>query len=136
MKNILFAVLVVSGSAMAADPVKLNCAAGSKQVSDGEGLFCSRGGAPGIEKLDGPYVGLNKNGTVESQGQYLNGNRTGRWTFFDEKGVKIQETDFVNDEYHGKRITWLPDGQKQEETWVAGRLQATSVPAPSVRVTK
>ena len=83
MKSLVFAVLVVSASAMAADPMKLNCAVGSKQVSDGEGLFCSRGGAPGVEKLDGPYVGLNKNGTAQSQGQYLEGGRTGHWVFFD-----------------------------------------------------
>ncbi len=138
MKNLILISLVVSASAMAADPVKLNCSAGSRQVHDGEGLFCSRGGAPGAEKLEGPYVGLHKNGTVESQGQYLNGGRTGHWVFFDANGVKTHEADFLNDEFHGKRLTYLPGGQVKEEIWVAGRLQSPVAIAPTgpVRVAK
>ncbi len=139
MKNLVFVSLVVSASAMAADPVKLSCAVGSKQVSDGEGVFCSRGGAPGVEKLEGPYVGLHKNGAVESQGQYLNGGRTGHWVFFVGKGIKTHEADFLNDEFHGKRITFLPNGQKKsEETWVAGKLQGPMAlePNPAVRAAK
>ena len=121
MKKLALAVLMMSGVAMAADlappemgsNVKLSCAAGSKQVNDGEGIFCNRGGSVAMERLEGPYVGLNKNGTVHAKGQYLAGGRTGHWVFFNEKGVKTHEIDFVNDNFDGQRVEFHPNGQKK-----------------------
>ncbi|MBS1152408.1 MAG: repeat-containing protein [Myxococcaceae bacterium] len=133
MNKLALAVLMMSGVAMAADlpapqmgsTVKLSCAAGSKQVNDGEGIFCNRGGSVATERLEGPYVGLNKNGTVHSRGQYLAGGRTGHWVFFDEKGIKTHEIDFKNDNFDGQRVEFHPNGQKKAvEVYARGVLTA------------
>ena len=121
MKKLALAVLMMSGLAMAADVnapemgtnVKLSCAAGSKQITDGEGIFCNRGGAVGSERLEGPYVGLNRNGTVHAKGQYNAAGRTGHWVFFNEKGIKTHEIDFVNDNFDGQRVEFYPNGQRK-----------------------
>ena len=133
MNKVGLAAVMISSLAMAADvnapemgnTVKLNCPAGSKQVNDGEGIFCNRGGALGSERLEGPAVGLNRNGTVHARGQYLAGSRTGRWVFFDEKGVKTHEIDFKNDNFDGQRVEFHPNGQKKAvEVYSRGVLTA------------
>jgi hypothetical protein len=133
MKKLALAVLMMSGVAMAADlnvpelgtNVKLSCGPGSKQMNDGEGIFCSRGGGVGDERLEGPYVGLNKNGTVHAKGQYLAGGRTGHWVFFDDKGIKTHEIDFKNDNFDGQRVEFYPNGQKKTvEVYSRGVLTA------------
>ncbi len=133
MKKLGLAALLVSGLAMAADvnppqlgsTVKLDCAAGSKQMSEGEGIFCNRGGALGSERLVGPYVGLNKNGTVHARGQYIESGRTGHWVFFNEKGVKTHEIDFKNDNFDGQRVEFHPNGQKKAvEQYARGVMTA------------
>ena len=131
-KLVLAAVMMMSGLAMAADlnpelasSVKLSCPAGSKQVNDGEGIFCNRGGAVGSERLEGPYVGLNRNGTVHAKGQYNAAGRTGHWVFFNEKGIKTHEIDFVNDNFDGQRVEFHPNGQKKAvELYARGVLTA------------
>ena len=133
MKTLALAALMMSSLAMAADvnlpqlgsSVTLACGAGSKQMNDGVNIFCNRGGAVGDERLEGPYVGLNKNGTVHARGQYLGGSRTGHWVFFNERGVKTHEIDFKNDNFDGQRVEFHPNGQKKAvEVYARGVLTA------------
>ena len=102
---------------------KLQCAQGAHQFNDGEGVFCVRT-SPMTEKINGPYVGIHPNGTVSSQGQYVEGNREGHWTFFDQAGHKSAEIDFARDSFHGQRVLFFENGQRKlEETYVSGKRE-------------
>ena len=53
------------------------------------------------------------------------GQRTGRWVFFDDKGVKTHEIDFVNDNFDGERVEFHPNGQRKAiEIYARGILAA------------
>lgn len=102
----------------------LNCPKGSRAVSDGEGHFCSKTGAPGGERISGPYVGLHKNGTKESEGLYIDGERFGKWRYWNDQGVKVREIEFKNDGYDGEYTEFHADGSvKLSVTYVAGKKQ-------------
>ncbi|MCA3015261.1 MAG: hypothetical protein INH41_22965 [Myxococcaceae bacterium] len=102
----------------------LSCPKGARAVSDGEGFFCSKTGAPGGERLNGPYVGLHKNGVKESEGLYIDGERFGKWRFWNDQGVKVREIEFKNDSYDGEFVEFHADGAvKLSVTYVQGKKQ-------------
>jgi hypothetical protein len=102
----------------------LSCPKGARAVSDGEGFFCSKTGAPGGERLNGPYVGLHKNGVKESEGLYIDGERFGKWRFWNDQGVKVREIEFKNDSYDGEYVEFHADGAvKLSVSYVQGKKQ-------------
>lgn len=50
------------------------------------------------------------NGTVETQGQIIGGNRTGEWTSWYSNGEKIRQVTFVNDKEEGRATWWFDNG--------------------------
>lgn len=135
------AVSFVSTFAFAADvnaPVKngsgklgtvmLACPPGTQQVNTPAAVYCSIGGQRGPGKLNGPAIQLHANGVKAADGQYINGNREGRWVFFDDSGRKIGEIGFQKDDYHGRRAIFATDGKLlSEENWVEGKRQGPAM---------
>ncbi len=109
--------------------VRLECPAGTVQkggrVSKDMGVFCVRvGSTPQKPALHGPYMDFWASGQKQSEGQYKDGFRSGRWTFYDANGVKTGETQFENNDYHGQRVEYFPNGaKKMEQTWVKGKRE-------------
>lgn len=127
---------VVAAPALAEDTsvgrqVRLDCPAGTTQrggkVNKDMGVFCVKAGSSGnMDKasLHGPYVDFWANGKRQSEGQYKDGFRTGRWAFYDANGVKTGETEFERNDYHGQRVEFHPNGSKKlEQTWVKGKRE-------------
>jgi hypothetical protein len=136
----VLSVAVLSGTAFAQGRVVPNnaglkamqlaqvaCPVGSRSMQDLEdfALFCTngKGGGKMIQKA-GPYQDFWANGAPKSQGQYVEGLRTGKWAFFDEQGAKSLEIEFKANEFHGRRVEYFPNGTvRVEQTWVEGRRQ-------------
>ncbi len=124
-KAVWAAVLAVPALSFAS-PLQLHCPAGTKQVGGQESRFeatlCVK--TTSEREFHGPYVVQYPNGQKRAEGQYENNARSGRWTFYDEKGAKTGETDFLAGNYHGRRVEFFPNGKpKLEETWVNGKRQ-------------
>ncbi len=110
--------------------VKLACPAGTRQVGGPQTAFeaslCLRTARDGSRVFHGPYVAYWQNGIKQAEGQYDENFRTGKWTYFDEKGVKTGETSFRLGDYDGLRVEFWPNGQKKlEETYVMGKRQGS-----------
>lgn len=106
----------------------VGCPAGARQVggptSMMEATGCVKFSRDGSRIFHGPYIAYWKDGVKQAEGQYEEGFRSGKWTFFNEKGVKDGETTFKMGDYDGLRIEFWPNGQKKlEETYVMGRRQ-------------
>jgi hypothetical protein len=107
---------------------KLACPVGTRQVgglkSNLQLVACMKLGAEGERQFHGPMISLYPNGKVEAVGQVEEGFRTGKWTFFDEQGVKTGEAEFLKGDFNGRRAFFNPDGSlKAEENWVKGLRQ-------------
>jgi len=107
---------------------KLACPAGTKQVgglkSNMQLFACMKLGAEGMRVFHGPMISLYASGKVEAVGQAEDGFRTGKWTFFNEQGVKTGETEFLKGDFNGRRAFFNADGSlKAEENWVKGMRQ-------------
>lgn len=107
---------------------KLSCPAGTRQVGGPKAnlgaLACMKFATDGLRIFHGPMVSFYASGKVEAVGQMEEGFRTGKWTFFDEAGRMVGETEFLKGDYHGRRVELLPSGQlKLEEHWVNGKRQ-------------
>ncbi len=106
----------------------LGCPAGTKQVGAPTGgmaaMACMKFAADGLRLFHGPMVSFYNNGKTEAVGQMEEGFRTGKWSFFDQAGNKLGETEFLKGEYHGRRVEFAANGKlKFEETWVNGKRQ-------------
>jgi len=106
-------------------PVTLACPAGSQQAggpgSAFEASLCLRT-SPRV--FHGPYVAFWPNGVRQSEGQYQDGFRSGRWVFYDDAGVKTGETTFKQGSYDGPRLEYFSNGAvRVEEHWVMGKRQ-------------
>lgn len=111
----LGAVLVSTG-ALAADT--LNCPAGTKQterVDEGiRSVLCLKAGVSDyLQARHGPVVRYSANGTKLAEGQFADGLRTGTWTVYDSKGVKLETVEVQQGHVHGQRIEFFPTGQKK-----------------------
>lgn len=107
---------------------RLSCPAGASQVggstSNMQLLGCMKVGAEGQRVFEGPMLSFYKDGKVEAQGQAEAGFRSGKWSFFNESGVKVGETEFSRGDYHGRRVSFFANGAvKAEEFWVQGKRQ-------------
>lgn len=109
--------------------VRLECPSGTVQkggrVTKEIGVYCVKvGSTPQRPALHGPYVDFWANGQKQSEGQYKDGFRSGRWTYYDMNGVKTGETQFEQNDYHGARVEYHPNGAKKlEQTWVKGKRE-------------
>lgn len=139
IRKLMLTNLVVSAFALAQAPALekaptiksnhvLSCPAGTRQVGgvkSGMGtLTCLKFAADGLRLFHGPMIALFGNGKVEAVGQMEEGFRVGKWSFFDEAGNKIGETEFLKGDYHGRRVEFTATGAlKFEEFWVNGKRQ-------------
>jgi antitoxin component YwqK of YwqJK toxin-antitoxin module len=83
-----------------------------------------KAGANGAQVFHGPKISLYNSGKVEAVGQTEDGFQTGKWTFYNEAGVKVGETEFAKGDYNGRRVEYFPSGQvRLDEQWVAGKRQ-------------
>ncbi|MFP2901565.1 toxin-antitoxin system YwqK family antitoxin [Corallococcus sp. 4LFB] len=98
-----------------ASEVQLSCPAGTVQkgkTTKNESVYCVKTASTDIKpKLHGPYVDFWPNGQKQSEGLYLNGFRSGHWTYWDANGVKTGETEFVAGDYHGERVQYFANGK-------------------------
>lgn len=106
--------------------LKLKCPEGTVQYGGMdthiEGYVCQRTDV--AKTRHGPYVVFWLNGTIQSEGQFENGVKTGHWYFYDQKGVKTQETDFKGPVYHGTHVEFHPNGQRKiVASYVEGHQQ-------------
>lgn len=107
---------------------RLACGSGTAQVGGAstsmQMLACMKMGVEGQRIFEGPMLSFYKDGKVEAQGQTEAGFRAGKWSFFNEAGQKVGETEFKRGDYHGRRAIFTADGQlKAEEFWVEGKRQ-------------
>lgn len=115
-KTMIMAVVASLGfasAALAADPVKLTCPAGSAQkLVAGENFLCTNGKG---KIVAGPEVMLYPSGKKMAEGQVdANGSRTGTWTLFNESGVKTHSIDFANGDFHGKWTEFHSNGMTKK----------------------
>jgi hypothetical protein len=127
MHALLFA-LLISAAPIVGKDFKLSCPVGSKQVGGPHSamlaLTCARTGADGNPMFVGPYYSFFKSGAIEAVGQLEDGFRSGKWSFYDEKGVLVGDTEFKRGDFHGRRVFYRPDGSIQAaEVYVDGRRQ-------------
>ncbi len=92
---------------------KLQCPAGTKQFGNAkDGLFCRKIEAKdGVHVPHGSYASYHPNGKKSSEGQYVDGFRSGLWTFYDEAGQVTGRTEFEGGNYHGKRVQYFANGK-------------------------
>jgi len=106
---------------------QLACPAGTKQVggvnSNLGAVGCMKFATTGLRLFHGPMISFYANGKVEAVGQSEEGFRTGKWTFFDQNGNKVGETEFLAGNYHGRRVEFANGKLTLEENWVNGKRQ-------------
>jgi hypothetical protein len=104
---------------------KLNCPANTHQFgSPQEGISCRKPDSSiGQGIAHGPYVSFHANGQKSAEGQYVDGFRSGSWTFYSEDGQVRSRIEFQAGNYHGKREEYFPNGKVRiVEMYVAGKL--------------
>jgi hypothetical protein len=126
--NALIIALAVTAAPSIGKDFKLNCPAGTSQfggpTSHQAVLTCVRTAADGTRTYVGPYYSFYKSGAVEAQGQVEEGFRSGKWSFFDEKGTLTGDTEFKHGDFHGRRTFYHPDGSiRSVEVYLEGRRQ-------------
>jgi hypothetical protein len=127
MKTQLLIGLLALGAVPAFANDVLSCPTGTRQVG-GAKSFMEATGCQGPEGFNGPYITYWQNGSKSSVGQYDRGNRTGKWTYFDQQGIKTGETEFKGGDYHGTRVEFWANGQKKlVETYVMGSREGTQL---------
>ncbi|KFA94359.1 toxin-antitoxin system YwqK family antitoxin [Archangium violaceum] len=103
---------------------KLACPAGTLQTGNlKDGLYCRKGDVKaGRGDAHGPYASYFPNGKKSAEGQYVDGFRTGLWTFYSEDGQVRGKTEFQGGNYHGKHVEYFPNGkQRLVEEFANGR---------------
>lgn len=108
---------------------KLACPAGTKQTGNlSDGLYCRKGDAKaGKGDAHGPYASYFPNGKKSAEGQYVDGFRSGLWTFYSEDGQVRGRTEFQGGNYHGKHVEYFPNGkQRLVEEFASGRRNGLS----------
>ncbi len=118
--------IALTAFAQAKPEVTLTCPAGTKQIGGAktflESTACAKFARDGSRVFHGPFVAYWPDGAKQAEGQYEEGFRNGHWIFFDEKGVKTGETDFMHGNYHGHRVQFWPNGRvMMEEEYDHGR---------------
>jgi antitoxin component YwqK of YwqJK toxin-antitoxin module len=120
MKTLVLGLVFVTSPALAEGQAtkgavnqKLSCPAGTKQFGTADdGLFCRKADAKdGMHIPHGPYASYFPNGQKRSEGQYVDGFRSGSWTFYNEAGQVTGRTEFQRENYHGKRVLYFANGK-------------------------
>ncbi len=111
---ILIAIFVFAGcSRVLANSKK--CPPGTKLAGaappNGTEQWCERQDAV----KEGPYIAWNDNGQKMYEGEYINGNRIGLWTYWHENGLKDCEAEYKDGILHGRWSSWYESGLKKEE---------------------
>lgn len=120
--------LLPLASSSAAEPVKLNCPAGTKQTSSANGkahdiVACVRADGKGY----GPMVYLYPSGVKQGEGMAEDGFRTGNWTFYNEQGRKTGTATFKRSNYHGDVVELHENGKvKRVDHYVEGLREGTT----------
>lgn len=131
--------MVVAGAALAQAPAavvtakapvfksapQLACPAGTRQMTANAGtqVGCART-VKGVNVFTGPSIQRYDSGAVEAVGDLKDGLRTGKWQMFDEAGNLVAETEFLNDNFHGRRVHFDAQGNVTlEENWVNGKRE-------------
>lgn len=134
LKTAVLLVVAMPAAALAQVSTQLQCPSGTQRhEGKNEGkrsVFCVRlggGQSFGEPVLHGPYLEFHKNGQKALEGAYDNGASNGRWAFYDEKGQKTGETEFLRGTYNGVRVEYRAPGVKKfEENWQRGSLHGAS----------
>jgi antitoxin component YwqK of YwqJK toxin-antitoxin module len=131
IRNLILGLGLVGSPAFAEDAApkagastQLNCPQGATQFgSPNEGIYCRKTVAKDGDNLPhGPYVSFHSNGQRRSEGQYVEGFRSGTWTFYDEAGKETRRTEFSGDSRTGKRVQYFASGKPHIiEEYVSGK---------------
>ncbi|MFL5318880.1 MAG: toxin-antitoxin system YwqK family antitoxin [Myxococcaceae bacterium] len=114
-------------AAFAADPIKLNCPAGTtQQMSPSkDGFGCVGKGAKHTAVTQGPVVFIHPNGVKALEGRQEGNFRVGTWTAYDENGVKTEVFEMKRSVRDGKATQFYPNGAvKKVEQYKDGQLVA------------
>jgi antitoxin component YwqK of YwqJK toxin-antitoxin module len=117
--------------ALAAESVKLNCPAGTKQANSAGGkvadiVACVKTDGKGFSP-HGPTVYLYPSGAKQAEGPSEGGFRTGSWTFYDEQGRKTGSASFKHSNFHGEVVELHANGKvKKVEHSAEGLRQGTA----------
>jgi hypothetical protein len=117
--------LSATGSLAGEAAPKLNCPANTRQFGNPqEGLICRKPNPAGdLGVAHGPYASFHANGQKDAEGQYVDGFRSGTWSFYSENGQLRSRIEFQTGNYHGKREEFFPNGKLRIiESYVAGKL--------------
>ena len=67
------------------------------------------------KKINGKYIGYNKNGRKMSEANYKDGKREGKQEEWYDNGQKMIEANYTDGEMEGKQEEWYDNGQKMIE---------------------
>jgi len=108
------------------DPVDKEILVSSNYNNNGEfhGKTVTFTGNKGVKTTEGDYKNgekngkwtyWNENGQKESERTYKDGEKDGLWTYWHENGQKESEETYKDGELDGLSTTWYENGQKSEE---------------------
>mgnify|MGYP002648151790 CR=1 FL=1 len=125
-RALVFGFMLSATGALASDAVpKLNCPTSTHQFGNPqEGISCRKPDPTnGRGIAHGPYASFYPNGQKSSEGQFVDGFRSGSWTFYSDDGQVRSRIEFQGGNYHGKREEFFPNGKLRiVEMYVAGKL--------------
>ncbi|MBN3035799.1 MAG: hypothetical protein JW861_09450 [Bacteroidales bacterium] len=112
MRNLLITIFVLSGMAMACkqEPVKVV----RESWPDGQPRIVIYYADPGQEQPIREEQ-FYEDGTPRLEGNYENGQRTGRWIYWYPNGNKWSEANYKAGVDHGTKTVWHESGQKYYE---------------------
>ncbi|WP_157775661.1 toxin-antitoxin system YwqK family antitoxin [Melittangium boletus] len=118
-------ILGATDSLAADDAYKLDCPVGTRQTGEPqEGISCRKPDTSnGRGVAHGPYVSFYANGQKSAEGQFVDGFRSGSWTFYTQDGQVRSRIEFSVGNYHGRREEYFPNGRlRTVESYVHGKL--------------
>jgi hypothetical protein len=120
--------MAIVPTALAAEPIKLDCPAGAKQKAKGDIVACMK--ADSVSKRlrpHGPTVYLYPSGAKQAEGMSEEGFRTGLWTLYDEQGRKTGTAMFKGSNFHGEVVELYPNGKvRKVEHYAEGLRHGTA----------
>lgn len=110
---VLGATLATSGALAQNFNQALRCPSNTAQFGNPkDGVYCRKPGVKdGAFTAHGPYAAYYANGQKSAEGQYVEGFRSGAWTFYTESGQLSERIDFQGGNYHGQRVEYFPNGK-------------------------
>lgn len=122
--------LAMAPAAIAAEPMKLDCPAGTKQAGGSGGkaeiVACVKTDSKSFSP-HGSTVMLYSSGAKQAEGLSEDGFRTGLWTFYDEQGRKTGTAMFKRSNFHGQVVELHPNGRvRKVENYNEGLRHGTA----------